>query len=224
MHFARLLHLVDSALPTGSFAYSAGLESSVALGLLPDGASLREYLYAYLQQAGSQELPFVNSCFAVGPALGPALRAVAADYDAQLLLPALHRASAAQGRTWLRLLTSFYPEAGLPALNEWFAGQALPPHFTLAFALSLQRAGFARPEVSAMLLHLLLRDQLSAAIRLGRLGPLEAHRLQHAFYAVFDQLLAVNAAKQHDEATRSAFLLDLAQGLHEELYSKLFQN
>ncbi len=30
MHFARLLHLVDSAIPTGSFAYSSGLESSIA--------------------------------------------------------------------------------------------------------------------------------------------------------------------------------------------------
>ena len=224
MHFARLLHLVDSALPTGSFAYSSGLESSVTLGLVPDEAGLRQYLYAYLQQAGSLELPFVNSCFEVGPALGRQLGPVATDYDAQLLVPALHRASAAQGRTWLRLVTSFYPDADLAAVGDWFAGQQLPPHFTLAFALSLQRAGFALADVRAMLLHLLLRDQLSAAIRLGRLGPLAAHRLQHAFYAVFDHILAANAAKKYDEASRSAFLLDLAQGLHEELYSKLFQN
>ncbi|WP_375417356.1 urease accessory protein UreF [uncultured Hymenobacter sp.] len=224
MHFARLLHLVDSALPTGAFAYSYGLESSLALGLVRDDAGLRNYLYAYLQQAGRLELPFLNSCFALGPALGDELRELAADYDAQLLVPALHRASAVQGRTWLKLLASFYPEAGITALRQWFAAQELPPHFTLVFALGLQRAGFALPELQAMLLHLLLRDQLSAAIRLGLLGPLEGHRLQHDFYAVFEHILAQEGGREYGEAARSAFVLEMAQVLHNDLYSRLFQN
>ncbi|MDB5269723.1 MAG: hypothetical protein JWP58_2763 [Hymenobacter sp.] len=40
-HFARLLHLVDSAIPTGSFAYSYGLESSIAFGLVNTPIALR---------------------------------------------------------------------------------------------------------------------------------------------------------------------------------------
>ena len=75
-----------------------------------------------------------------------------------------------------------------------------------------------------MYLHMLLRDQLSAAIRLGFLGPLAGHRLQHDFYAVFEHILARQAGKKYGEATRSAFLLDIAQGLHADVYSKLFQN
>jgi urease accessory protein len=223
-HFARLLHLVDSAIPTGSFAYSYGLESSIALGLVRDDAGLRNYLYAYLQQAGSMELPFINSCFQNGLELGSDLAAMAAEYDALLLVPALHRASAVQGRTWLKLLASFYPEVGLEAIGQWFAEQELPPHFTLVFALALQRAGYARADVQSMYLHMLLRDQLSAAIRLGFLGPLEGHRLQHDFYAVFEHILAAYAGQTYQQATRSAFLLDVAQVLHEDLYSRLFQN
>ena len=223
MHFARLLHLVDSAIPTGSFAYSYGLESSITFGLVNTPFALRNYLYSYLQQAGSTELPFINSTFQLTER-SPKFQAVAEEYDTQLLVPSLYKASAVQGRNWLKLLTSFYPEAQLETISQWFATQNIPPHFTLVFTLALQRAGFALEELQAMYLHMLLRDQLSAAIRLGFLGPLEGHRLQHDFYAVFEHILAAQAGRWYSEAVRSAFLLDVAQVLHEDIYSKLFQN
>ncbi|WP_022824643.1 urease accessory protein UreF [Hymenobacter norwichensis] len=223
MQFVRLLHLVDSALPTGSFAYSYGLESSFTFGLVKTPADFRQQLYAYLQQAASLELPFIHSCFTL-PELGQDLRQLAEEYDAQLLVPALHRASITQGKTWLKLLTSFYPAAQLPEISAWFTAQGLPLHFTVSFTLALKRAGFALPDLQAVYLHMALRDQLSAAIRLGFLGPLEGHRLQHDFYAVFEHLLAEHGSKHYQEATRSAFLLDTAQLLHEDIYSKLFQN
>ncbi|HEX8326191.1 MAG TPA: urease accessory UreF family protein [Hymenobacter sp.] len=223
MQFARLLHLVDSALPTGSFAYSYGLESSITFGLVNTPFALRNYLYSYLQQAGSAELPFINSAFQLTEQ-SPKFQTVAEEYDAQLLVPALYKASSVQGRNWLKLLVAFYPDANLESITQWFVAQNIPPHFTLVFTLALQRAGFALEELQAMYLHMLLRDQLSAAIRLGFLGPLEGHQLQHDFYAVFEHILAAQAGKEYHEAVRSAFLLDAAQVLHEDIYSKLFQN
>ena len=223
MQFARLLHLVDSAIPTGSFAYSYGLESSITFGLIDTPFALRNYLYSYLQQAGSAEMPFIQSTFQLTEN-SPEFQTVAEEYDAQLLVPSLYKASAVQGRNWLKLLTAFYPEARLETITEWFAAQEIPPHFTLVFALALQRVGFALEELRAMYLHMLLRDQLSAAIRLGFLGPLEGHRLQHDFYAVFEHILAAQAGKGYRETVRSVFLLDVAQVLHEDMYSKLFQN
>ena len=220
MHFARLLHLVDSAIPTGSFAYSCGLESSSSLGLIRDEAGLRNYLYAYLQQAASLEIPFLNSCFQPNTNRAE----MAAEYDAQLLVPALHRASATQGRTWLKLLAGFYPDAGIERITLWFAAEEVPPHLTLALGWGLRAAGYALPETRTLYLHMLLRDQLSAAIRLGMLGPLAGHLLQHDFYAVFEHLLAGQEGKGFGEARRSAFMLDVAQVLHEDMYSRLFQN
>lgn len=222
-HFARLLHLVDSALPTGSFAYSYGLESSLTFGVIQSQFGLRNYLYSYLQQVAGFELPFIHSCFQQ-PELDDTLRPLAEDYDALLLVPPLHRASVVQGRNWLKLLASFYPALHLDDISAWFAAQDTPLHFVPAFALGLQRAGFGRREVQTMFLHMALRDQLSAAIRLGFLGPMEGHRLQHDFYTVFEELLTQHADKTHHQATRSAFLLDVAQGLHDDIYSKLFQN
>ncbi|PJJ54892.1 urease accessory protein UreF [Hymenobacter chitinivorans] len=220
--FARLLHLVDSSIPTGAFAYSYGLESSITFGLIRTQSELRNFLYSHLQQVGSLELPFMHACFQRG--ISPELAPVAQEYEALLLVPALHKASVVQGRNWLKLLVSFYPEANLTSISNWFMQHELPPHFTLVFALGLQQVGFALDQVQTMFLHMLLRDQLSAAIRLGFLGPMEGHQLQHDFYAVFEHILASQAGKTYAEATRSAFVLDAAQVLHDDIYSKLFQN
>lgn len=214
---ARLLHLADSALPTGSFAYSYGLESSLTFGLVQTETEFRAYLYSFLQQAVSFELPFLTSA-----ATGADLAALLLEYDAQLLVPALHRASITQGKNWLKLLATFYPEAQLEALGQQLAQQALPAHFGPLFGLTLGLVGFKVADIQTTYLHLALRDQLSAAIRLGFLGPMAGHRLQHEFYGIFEELLAAEIPP-YTEASRGTVLLDIAQALHEELYSRLFQ-
>ena len=216
---ARLLHLADSALPTGSFAYSYGLESSLTFGLLATEVEFRAYLYSFLQQVVSFELPFITSA-AAGADPAPLLL----EYDAQLLVPALHRASLTQGKSWLKLLATFYPAANLEALGADLARQALPAHFVPLFGLTLARVGFATADLQTAYLHLALRDQLSAAIRLGLLGPMAGHRLQHDFYGIFEELLAGAASRPYTEATRCTALLDVAQMLHDAIYSRLFQN
>lgn len=222
---ARLFHLADSALPTGGFAYSYGLESSRTFGLVRNQVGVRNYLYSYLQQVVGLEIPFLNSCFRVTlPADAHLLPLIIAEYDAQLLVPALHKGSLTQGKTWLRVLHSFQPAAGVAEVGEWFAQEEMPLHFVPVLALSLAWLGYTLPEIHTLYLHLALRDQISAAIRLGCLGPMEGHRLQHEFYAIFDDLLAGAETTDYRTAARSANLLDAAQMLHEQVYSRLFQN
>ncbi|TGE07613.1 urease accessory protein UreF [Hymenobacter fodinae] len=222
---ARLLHLADSALPTGGFAYSYGLESSRTFGLIRHPAGLRNYLYSYLQQVLSLDVPFLSSCFSADwPTETQHLRGIVEEYDAMLLVPGLYRASLAQSKNWLKLLCSFYPESGLASIQAWFRAENLPLHFVPVLALALRRLGYSCPELHTLYLHLMLRDQLSAAIRLGCLGPMEGHQLQHEFYALFDHLLAEAHTTDYRTAARSATLLDAAQMLHEQVYSRLFQN
>jgi len=220
-HLARLLHLADSALPTGSFAYSYGLESSLTFGLIRTETEFRAYLYSFLQQAVGFDLPFITSA-AAGASQG--LELLLLEYDAQLLTPALHRASLTQGKNWLKLLATFYPEAGLAELGRELSQQELPAHFVPLFGLSLGKAGFALPAIQATYLHLALRDQLSAAIRLGFIGPMAGHLLQHDFYGIFESLLDSADIRPYTEATRCTLLLDVAQILHDDIYSRLFQN
>ena len=75
-----------------------------------------------------------------------------------------------------------------------------------------------------MYLHLALRDQLSAAIRLGFIGPMAGHLLQHDFYGIFESLLVSADIRPYTEATRCTLLLDVAQIFHDDIYSRLFQN
>ena len=220
-HLARLLHLADSALPTGSFAYSYGLESSLTFGLVRSETEFRAYLYSFLQQVMSFEIPFATSAASISKEELPTLLT---EYDAQLLTPALHRASLTQGKNWLKLLATFYPEAALAKLGEELAQQHLPGHLVPLFGLSLGRVGFALIDIQATYLHLALRDQLSAAIRLGFIGPMAGHLLQHDFYSVFESLLAAADIRPYTEATRCTVLLDVAQMLHDDIYSRLFQN
>ncbi|MDO7886560.1 urease accessory protein UreF [Hymenobacter cheonanensis] len=220
-HLARLLHLADSALPTGSFAYSYGLESSLTFGLITTETEFRAYLYSFLQQAMGFEIPFVT---AAAQATGNDLEALLLEYDAQLLTPALHRASLTQGKNWLKLLATFYPEAGLAEVGRELARQELPAHFVPLFGLSLGKTGFAVADIQATYLHLTLRDQLSAAIRLGFIGPMAGHRLQHDFYEIFESLLDSADIRPYTEASRCTLLLEVAQILHDDIYSRLFQN
>ncbi|MHA6248355.1 urease accessory protein UreF [Pontibacter sp. CAU 1760] len=225
MQFARLLHLVDSAIPTGAFAYSYGLESSITFGLIRSQFDLRNYLYAYLQQVASLEFPFIYSCYHLPEAeLGVELLSMAEQYEAMMLVPTMHKASAVQGKNWLILLESFYPDANVGKIRTWFREANIPPHFVLVYALCLKRVGFGLAEVQLMFLHMTLRDQVSAAIRLGFIGPMGGHKLQHDFYTVFEGLTADYLNSPYTEATRSAFLLDTTQVFHADIYSKLFQN
>ncbi|WP_151089173.1 urease accessory protein UreF [Hymenobacter baengnokdamensis] len=220
-HLARLLHLADSALPTGSFAYSYGLESSLTFGLVRTETEFRAYLYSFLQQAVGFELPFITSAAHLAEA---ELASLLTEYDAQLLTPALYQASLTQGKNWLKLLATFYPEAGLAELGRELAQRQLPAHFVPLFGLSLGKAGFAVADIQATYLHLTLRDQLSAAIRLGFIGPMAGHLLQHDFYEIFENLLDAADIRPYTEATRCTLLLDVAQILHDDIYSRLFQN
>src|SRR5262245_42892320 len=58
-HLLALLQLCDTALPTGAYAFSNGLETYTQKGLIHDAATLQEWLEALLHHAvrGSHLLP-----------------------------------------------------------------------------------------------------------------------------------------------------------------------
>lgn len=216
------MHLVDSSLPTGSFANSSGLESSITFGMIKDVFQFKNYLYSFLQQSASMDIPFINSCF--NHPLDDNMLKIAENYEATVLVPAIYKASVVQGKNWLRLMASFYPGEDIAEIKQWFIIHAIPVHFVILFPLCMKRVGFNLQDVHTMYLHIVLRDQISAAIRLGFIGSMEGNKLQHDFYALFDDLLEKYLNKGYTEASRSAFLLDTAQVFHEFIYSKLFQN
>ena len=69
-----------------------------------------------------------------------------------------------------------------------------------------------------------VRGMLSAAVRLGVVGPLEAQELLARLAPEAEAALEATAALAPEDAAGSTPLLDLLQGHQDRLYSRLFQS
>jgi urease accessory protein len=202
-----LLQLADAAFPAGGFAHSSGLE--VALALRP-GVEVAHFLDETLAQAARASLPFVRAA-AKGSALGPLDDAC----DATLTSHVGNRASRAQGRAMLLAATHVWD---LPALAVYQGPTHLAPVFGAIFAaLGTEGADIA-------FLHATARGVLSAAVRLGAIGPLEAQRRQADVAGRLEALLASSATLSPSDAAQASPLLDVFGALHDTLDGRLFQS
>jgi urease accessory protein len=73
-----------------------------------------------------------------------------------------------------------------------------------------------------LFLFLHLRGNISTAIRLGRIGPLEAQRLQARLTPALERVWGSCAHLSLADLATTAPLQDLAHGHHDRLYSRLF--
>jgi urease accessory protein len=234
MSLLNLLQLADASFPAGGFAFSGGLESMAKLGYLKTWEDFRDYLGCHLEQLAAAEMPFLTSAFAAS--LPPSDRpdgapeefaAIAREWDAWVFQPASRRASLSQGQAWIRAVEAAYATPAVSAISPWFAARGIPLHFLMAFAAALRATGFRLSDAQSLLLHMALRDQLGAAVRLGLVGSLQAQRLHHEHIAAGEVLMAARSRRilaGHACAERNAPMIELAQASHSHLYSKLFQS
>lgn len=230
-----LLQLADSCFPAGGFAFSNGLEGLAKSGWLRGIEDFRQYLECYLGQVASADLPFLNSAFPLaapegsgadaGPSRpGDAFAEVAWEWDAFLSLPSPRRASLSQGQAWLRAMEGAHAHPAVDALRPWFKDRSIPAHFLMAFAASLRILGFSLAEAQSLLLHMALRDQLGAAVRLGLVGSLQAQGLHSRFLSVTEALRVRHGSSTHHGSMKTAPMIEMGQAGHPYLYSKLFQS
>lgn len=223
-----LMQLGDSALPTGGYAFSSGLEAAWQLGLVEDGGDLHQFVGNVLRTSATGEIPFLRSAcrLSESPDAGlpiAALSELVQHYDAMQTAASLRQASLKLGRSWLRLYARLFPSEQL-RIEDYFAGGVIPPHFCVAFGLTLSAAGIGEDAIVDLFLHQTLRDQLAAAVRLGILGPFEAVERHAALRSACREAAEKSRHVPFGEAYRGAPQLDLAQGFHAHLYSRLFQS
>jgi urease accessory protein len=214
----QLMHLADSALPVGGFAFSNGLEAAVKSGVVASCAELEAYLKTALRQWAAFDLPFLNSLYEDGSP------EVLQRYDRMMLSPSMRKGSIAQGRGWLRIFAELFPILSTYAFEERLKAAGLPPHGLPLMVLSLKSAGATVGQIRELFMFVQLRDQLSAAVRLGLIGPARAQRMQAEIEVSMAGELEAASGKTEAEAVRIAPLMDIAQMLQPSLYSKLFQN
>lgn len=204
---SRLLQLADSAFPTGAFAHSLGMEALSQLGLLSHTLALETRLRELVWNTATGALPFLNAAY-----LGDWVLADRA-CDVFLSSHVANRASRVQGRAFLMAAAAMFgPTACL--------GQHVAP----AMGGVLRQVGVALCDARQVFLFGALRAALSAAVRLGVLGPLEAQGVMFRLHPLLDEALLATQDLLSDDAVGVSPLVDLAQGAQDRLYSRLFQS
>jgi urease accessory protein len=141
--------------------------------------------------------------------------------DAFLSTAVANRASRAQGRAFLAACARTWPCEPLRTLEA----QAAPAgHLAPIVGAATRAIGCPRPDVQRLFLVLALRGVCSAAVRLGIVGPYAAQRLQAECACDLDRVLGRCADLTELDITQTAPLIDIRQGTHDRLYSRLFQS
>jgi urease accessory protein len=217
----RVWQLADSAFPSGGFAHSGGLEAAAQLGEVAGAEAVERFATAALWQAGTVGLPLVRAAFR-DPGDAAALDARC---ETALAGHVTRRASRTQGRAWLATCAhSFAGPPGIDRLAEAARTRAIGGHLAVVLGATLRALDVGETETLRLWLFLTTRGVLSAAVRLGLVGPHEAQRMQDRLGPVGEAVLAACATRGVDELAHSSPVAEVLANLHDALPARMFQS
>ena len=118
---------------------------------------------------------------------------------------------------------SFPARRPLAVIAQLARGGRTACHLAPIFGAVVQTLGAGREEARRLFLFVSLRAWISAAVRLGVVGPLEGQSIQASLSGLVQSLAAADPVDPGDAAQTSP-ILDLLQGVQDRLYSRLFQS
>ena len=210
--------LVDSAFPTGAFAHSLGLESAWQHGEVESRDDLQAFTEAAVLQAASGALPLVNAAYREPDRLAE----WDALHDAFLTNAVANRASRVQGRTLVASAARIWPSPALARIQSAVASTCA--HVAPLTGVVFRALGVPRETAQRIVLYGAARGVLSAAVRLGITGSYDAQRLQSAVGLWSAGVAARYADIDEHDLAQTAPIVDVLQGAHDRLYSRLFQS
>jgi len=214
----QVWQVVDSAFPVGVFAHSWGLEAAWHSGYIDSDATLQQFLRDSIQQTGWSMLPLLNSAY-LEPVRLNELDTLA---DAFLTNSVTNRASRVQGRTLVTTASRIWPSQALADLELKAANGSA--HVAPLSGVVFRIIGLSHEIAQKAMLYGAARGILSAAVRLGVVGSYQAQRMQHEAGHWLDATLERCAGLDAEALCQTAPILDLLQGTHDRLYSRLFQS
>lgn len=211
--------IADSAFPSGGFAHSNGLEAAWQQGEIASCEQLAHFIRAHTAQLGHVALPFVNEAFHETRPFGE----LDALCEAFLSNHVAKRASRSQGQAFLFAATHAFASPQVARLRAEVENHKLPGHFAPAFGAVLRALEMGHSLCLRLFLFLNLRSLVASAVRLGIVGPLAAQALQSNLATDAERVGSQCAGLCIADAAQTSPLLDIWQGAHDRLYSRLFQ-
>ena len=237
-----LLHLADSALPLGSFAFSSGLESFLAHNSPAHNArpnTFHRFLHKSLTSLASTTLPYLIAAYKAPSRL----EELDDTLDACTLCPVAKRASVSQGRAlitiWERsLIAETTPSIAKEALQRFSASlrdstsagsdnePVLNAHFPLVYGVVCAAQGLSLHETAYTYIFNHAKAVVSAAVRSSVLGPYAAQGILASKWlrAEIEDALKREWDKGVEDAGQAVPALDVWMGRHELLYSRIFNS
>ena len=191
------------------------------LGWLKNSDDVYNYLKIQLEQACTAELPFINSIISCHNSTKE-LKNIFLYYDAFIQIDEIRSASIRQATSWMDILSEI--ESHIKNYCSFIYDYKHTLHYTPVFALSLCRISIDLNTIKELFIYIILRDQVSAAIRLGLTGPNKGASILSYMLTLASEYILKYSDLHYIQAFRAAPMLEIAQAKHNELYTKLFQN
>ena len=184
------LQHADTAFPSGGFAFSNGIEGLASLPQPFDRVALRNFIEAQLsfRWAGTDRRALVHAHRAAGDL--ERLAAIDRALEEATLAEPFRTASRRGGRalltTHVRLATP-----GAAAMTAGVSAHRMLGHLATVQGSLWQALGLSEDDAAAMAGYQAVAGMVSAAVRLGRVGAIEAQGVIRDMLPTLDRLLGV---------------------------------
>lgn len=214
----RLLQFASQALPTGAYAYSAGLEGLLASGKLEGAVACQGYLISLLQAVVVRlELPLffrMFDAFCVGDD-SAALRA-----SRYLLASRETREMQEQEKQMARALRRVLADL----CSDKCAPEWTPATYSEGLARTAHWFELERSEAAVLLVYTWVEQQVSALCRLLPLGPIAGQRMLDSILVHVPEVIRLGARIEDDDIGAGAPGLAIASSRHETQYCRIFRS
>jgi urease accessory protein len=221
-----LHQLTDSMFPSGAFVHSEGLETYVQAGTIQTPADLEAYLQGRLLRglALSDWVATHSAMDCYQQQNLSELIALDNRLSAMKVAAEGREASVRIGRQTLRTILNTWSDSFLHDYQTAIRQQAAAGHQALVFGLVCAAQGIAKRPTLATYGYSFVSSQVSASIKLMRLGQTHAQNIIHTLQPSIET--AVEIALTQTVETMQSFTpaLDIRMMQHQYLFRRLFNS